>query len=81
MSTNRLKLSEEKTEVVIFKTPHFKGKLCIERISLSDTCVKTSQSARNIGVTFDEAMCMADHISAVCKSANFHLRNILFRQN
>ena len=73
MSTNRLKLDEEKTEVVIFKTPHFKGKLSPDRISLGDASVKTSQSARNIGVTFDETMSMADHISVVCKSANFHL--------
>ena len=76
MSTNRLKLNEEKTEVVIFKIPHFKGKLSPDRISLGDASVKTSQSARNIGVTFDETMSMADYISAVCKSANFHLRNI-----
>ena len=76
MSSNRLKLNEEKTEIVIFKTPDFKGKLSTDRISLSDVSFNTSQSARNTGVTFDETMSMADHISAVCKSANFHLRNI-----
>ena len=76
MSTNKLELNKEKTEVVIFKTPHFKGKLSPDRISLGDASVKTSESAMNIGVTFYETMSMADHISAVCKSANFHLRNI-----
>ena len=33
------------------------------------------RTMRNIGATLDETMSMADHISAVCKTANFELRN------
>ena len=32
MSSSRLKLNEEKTEIVIFKTQHYKGKLCEDRV-------------------------------------------------
>ena len=36
----------------------------------------TSQSARNIGVIFDRTMTMLPHITSICKSASYHLRNI-----
>ena len=35
-----------------------------------------SHSARNLGVIFDSALAMDQHISAVCKKAWFELRNI-----
>ena len=76
MSNNRLKLNEDKTEAIIFKTPHSKGNICMDHILLTDASIRVSQRVRNIGATFDETLSMSDHISSVCKSANFHLTNI-----
>ena len=36
----------------------------------------TSHNVRNLGVQFDETMTMESHITTVCKSAIYHLRNI-----
>ena len=35
-----------------------------------------THSVRNLGVQFDAEMTMESHVTAVCKSAIFHLRNI-----
>ena len=46
-----------------------------------DICNETvscSPSARNIGVIFDQSLCMVPHVNAVCQSSFFHLRNIGF---
>ena len=40
--------------------------------------VSCSPSARNIGVIFDQSLCMVPHVNAVCQSSFFHLRNIGF---
>ena len=34
------------------------------------------KSIRNLGVVFDNQMCMSDHITQLCKSINWLIRNI-----
>ena len=41
----------------------------------SDT-VDCSTTAKNIGVMFNNSLSMLPHVTAVCKSSFFHLRNI-----
>ena len=43
---------------------------------VGDSNIVSSNSARNIGVIFDKCMKLDSHISSVCKSTYFHLRNI-----
>ena len=38
--------------------------------------VNCYSAAKDIGVTLDNSLSMVPHITAVCKSAFFHLRNI-----
>ena len=45
-------------------------------IMVGDSNIVSSNSARNLGVIFDKCMKLDYHISSVCKSAYFHLRNI-----
>ena len=37
--------------------------------------IVSSNSARNLGVIFDKCMKLDYHISSVCRSTYFHLRN------
>ena len=60
----------------IITSPYYKQHLQFRDISVDQTLVKTSSSARNIGVIFDDTMDMKDHISSICKTSHFHLRNI-----
>ena len=57
---------------LIFKS-HLRGMHCL---IVDQTSGSRSQSARNIGVTFDDEMLLKQHISTVCQTAVFHLRSI-----
>ena len=46
---------------------------------VGDSNIVSSNSARNLGVIFDKCMKLDYHISSVCKSTYFHLRNIVIR--
>ena len=46
------------------------------KITIGNTVIRPSLSVRNLGVTFDSAMTMSNHISSICKTLNFHLRNL-----
>ena len=77
MNNNMLKLNDDKTEVLFIASPHFQKSLERDACLIVDqTSVSQSQSARNIGVTFDDEMLLKQHISTVCQTAFFHLRNI-----
>ena len=43
---------------------------------VGDSNIVSSNSARNLGVIFNKCMRLDYHISSVCKSTYFHLRNI-----
>ena len=52
-------------------------KLCTDqKITVGSTTIEKSSSARNLGVIIDNNLKMDKHITSVCKSTNFHLRNI-----
>ena len=38
--------------------------------------IEPSSSSRNIGVKFDSFMSMEKHVTLMCKSAFYHLRNL-----
>ena len=44
--------------------------------AIDGSVMQPSHSARNIGVIFDNKLNMERQISAICKSAFFHIRNI-----
>jgi hypothetical protein len=76
MCINHLKMNEEKTEFVILGSKHNLSKLTNVKLNIGGHTVHPSESARNIGVIFNSTMSMEHHVISLCKSANFHLRNI-----
>ena len=69
MTTNKLKLNSEKTEIIILsnKSKNFPG----QEISIPSTNV-----VRNLGVYFDSNLTMESHIKKVTQSCHFQLKNI-----
>ena len=45
-------------------------------INVGDSQILSSGKARDLGVVFDECLSLDAHISAICRSTHFHLRNI-----
>uniref|UniRef100_A0A8C1PDB8 Reverse transcriptase domain-containing protein n=1 Tax=Cyprinus carpio TaxID=7962 RepID=A0A8C1PDB8_CYPCA len=76
MRSNFLLLNSEKTEVLIIGPKSF---ACndLERYLRFDGCsVNSSSSVRNLGVLLDSNLSLESHVSSICKTAFFHLKNI-----
>ena len=77
MLTNKLKINNDKTELLIIGSPHTHSKLSAVHVLLVGTCtVKPSQCTRNLGVVFDKQVSMVGQVTNIWKSANHHLHNI-----
>ena len=74
MVQNRLKLNQEKTEVLVFSSC-YRQRPNIHDLTIVDEVFNCSSTAKDIGVTLDEFLSMAPHVTAGCKSAFFHLRS------
>ena len=76
MTANKLKLNDEKTEVIIITSKFYQKSLQLKKFTIDNIEIELSSSVRNIGVIFDNNMTMKDQISAICKSTHYHLFNI-----
>ena len=61
MITNKLKINDSKTEFIVFR---------------SSQLIIQSSKVRDLGVIFDQFLNFDDHITAICRSTHFHIRNI-----
>ena len=76
MNSNFLKLNNDKTDVILIGSRHQHSLFKMEHITLNGHDLPLSESVRDLGVILDNRLNMNDHITSVCKSANYHLRNI-----
>ena len=76
MKTNSLKLKDSKTEVIVYGSAQQLKKFTLQSLRVGDCVVRVTDCVRNLGVQFDAKMTMESHVTAVCKLAIFHLRNI-----
>ncbi|KAL1281377.1 hypothetical protein QQF64_000180, partial [Cirrhinus molitorella] len=76
MTSNFLLLNSEKTEVLIIGPKTSVSNNLKHSIILDGCSVNSSSSVRNLGVLFDSNLSFEHHISSICKTAFFHLKNI-----
>ena len=77
MSTNKLKLNDDKTEALLVASPRNSTSDSLpDSISVDGTTIHFSSSVRNLGVIFDSTLSMHQHILNVCKLAYSELRRI-----
>ena len=67
----------DKSEVLVISSS-YRPRPPLSSVDICNETVSCSPSARNIGVIFDQSLCMVLHVNAVCQSSFFHLRNIGF---
>ena len=60
-------MNDSKTEFVIVVSSGSEDKVSIDIITIGDLSVSPSRSARNIGVIFDNTLCLNDHINITGK--------------
>ena len=77
MTTNKLKLNNDKTEVMLLSTPQMSHKItCPSTMTVGDATVTFSSSVVNLGVTLDHHLEMKDRVRNVIRAANYELRHI-----
>ena len=76
MSLNKLKLNSDKTELLVIGSGNLPASQLLSFTAIDGSVIQPSRSARNLGVIFDNKLNMERQVSAICKSAFFHIRNI-----
>ena len=76
MSTNRLQLNEDKTEVLLCDPKNHLVSMSDRFLTIDNTIISFSSNAKNLGVYFDPMLCMSHHLDHLCKVLNFELRQI-----
>ena len=78
MISQKLKINDDKTEFLILASPNMHSKLIGHSFSLpvGHCSITPTSAARSLGVIFDDKLSMDAHIKSVCKSTQYHLRNI-----
>ena len=77
MSTNKLKLNPDKTEFLLIGNERQRTKyLSMFPIELLGVDTYPAKSARNLGVIFDKNFNFRSHISAICSSCIYHIRDL-----
>ena len=75
MLPNKLKLNSDKTEILVFSSCYC-PRLTLKNLVIASETVDCSTTAKNIRVIFSNSLSMLLHVTAVCKSSFFHLRDI-----
>ena len=76
MVIHRLKLNDDKMEYVYLVSSQSGGDIDVEPITIGESSIQPTTSARNIGVNFDSSLNMDSQIGKNCQSSYFWLRNI-----
>ena len=76
MILNKLKINDAKTEFIVFRSPMLKHDLSDLSVNVGGNVIKPSEKVRDLGVILDQTLSFDDHISTICQSAHFHIRNI-----
>ena len=76
MTTNKLKLNEDKTEILLCNPKNLSCPGVPNTIKVENDEIKFSRNAKNLGVYFDNKLSMEVHINYLCKTLYLELRRI-----
>ena len=68
MTKNKLKLNEQKTEVLLFGPSSRRGSVPVDCLSVSEASILFSNVVKTLAVTLDAELSMEQHVSAVVRS-------------
>ena len=76
MLQHRLKLNDNKTEVIIFGTKQQLAKLTCDQVEFGNDRIKIVDKVRNLGGTLDSGLTMEHHVNQLCKNSSHNLYNL-----
>ena len=71
-----LNQTNNKTEFFLIANRNVSAALSEISLKVGELSIQRSTSIKNLGVTFDDSLTMYSQINTICKSVNFHIRNI-----
>ena len=74
MSSNRLKLNDEKTEAILCGSDANRQKVPLASIKVGTSEITLTETVRDLGVWIDSGLTMVPHVSMVVRACFFHLR-------
>ncbi len=74
MNKNKLKLNEEKTELLVVGNRTRLRQVKKEPLTFGPNAVPFQTSAKYLGVILDATLSMKEHVTSLCRSSYFHLR-------
>ena len=76
MNKNKLKLNEEKTELLVLGDRTCLCQVKKEPLTFGPNAVLFQTSAKYLGVHLDETLSMKEQMTSLCRSSYFHFRKI-----
>ena len=76
MSENKLKMNDDKTELITVGTKSKLAQVTLTPMTISGCDIPFSQSVRNLGFYLDETLSLDAHVNHLCRTLFFHLRRI-----
>jgi hypothetical protein len=76
MRQNKLCLNDTKTEFFIISSPWQINSIQRSDLKIGESAIAPSTSIKNLGVHFDSSLKMDLQVSSICRTVNYHLRNI-----
>ena len=73
MITNKLKINDSKTDFIVFLSLQWR---CGLSVNVGKSQIILSLKVRDLSVTFDQFLNYDDHVTAICRSTCFNIRNI-----
>ena len=73
---NKLSVNPSKTEYLLIGTSQQRSKIVNSSVHFQNLPLCPTESARNLGVIFDSDLSFKKHISAVCRSSFFQIRQL-----
>lgn len=78
MAEKGLKMNDSKTELIVISSPRLRMSTPnIPSLHIGDDLVDPHDTVKLLGVVLDRDMNMGQHINSICRSARFHLYNLL----
>src|SRR5437867_7362152 len=76
LTLNRLSVSPSKTEYLLTGTQQQRSKVTDSSLYFHGTALVPVSPARNLGVVFQSDLSFDQHISNVCRSSLYHIRQL-----
>ncbi|PIK38614.1 reverse transcriptase-like protein [Apostichopus japonicus] len=81
LTTNQLKLNCDKTEFIVFRSRFSEVTPNFPPLTVGKDSINISSTVRNLGAYFDQTMSLENHVTNLCRSANWQLRKISLMRN